>query len=293
MWATDGVVPDETALETASEGPFRQGLPLHLNVRLDEPLVPEDRWDVDVVPPEPAAKEPGWWRGPPGVRRRCRSVRARWSWPATTPARRPAAWPRRRAGRCSRSPRSGSRTGEHAIRCYRLLLGGPLAEEIERVVVFGHPTLSRPVSRLLARADVEVWAAKTRPRPAPAVRRGRHVHAGRGRSTGPHRLVRALARRRRTGRPRPRRAARRRARPHAVRRRGGGRANPPAGGAARRRCFQPDPRPRPDGAALPGRRSPQGARQPWPVRHRRRRVDGGRLRRSVAPPTAASPWWAT
>jgi 2-succinyl-5-enolpyruvyl-6-hydroxy-3-cyclohexene-1-carboxylate synthase len=58
-------------------------------------------------------------------------------------------------------PSSGSRTGEHALRCYRLLLGGPLADEVERVVVLGHPTLSRPVSRLLGRADVEVWAAAT------------------------------------------------------------------------------------------------------------------------------------
>jgi 2-succinyl-5-enolpyruvyl-6-hydroxy-3-cyclohexene-1-carboxylate synthase len=58
-------------------------------------------------------------------------------------------------------PSSGSRTGDHAIRCYRLLLDGPLGQEIERVVVYGHPTLSRPVSRLLARDDVEVWAAPT------------------------------------------------------------------------------------------------------------------------------------
>jgi 2-succinyl-5-enolpyruvyl-6-hydroxy-3-cyclohexene-1-carboxylate synthase len=56
-------------------------------------------------------------------------------------------------------PTSGSRTGDAAIRTYRLLLGGPLADEVERVVVFGHPTLSRPVMRLLARDDVEVLAA--------------------------------------------------------------------------------------------------------------------------------------
>ena len=46
-----------------------------------------------------------------------------------------------------------------------------LAEEIERVVVFGHPTLSRPVSRLLARDDVELvvvsaYAGLDRPRAA-------------------------------------------------------------------------------------------------------------------------------
>jgi 2-succinyl-5-enolpyruvyl-6-hydroxy-3-cyclohexene-1-carboxylate synthase len=31
-----------------------------------------------------------------------------------------------------------------------------MGEEIERVLVFGHPTLSRPISKLLARPDVEV-----------------------------------------------------------------------------------------------------------------------------------------
>jgi 2-succinyl-5-enolpyruvyl-6-hydroxy-3-cyclohexene-1-carboxylate synthase len=43
------------------------------------------------------------------------------------------------------------------ISAYRLLLqASSLAAEIERVLVFGHPTLSRPISRLLARPDVEV-----------------------------------------------------------------------------------------------------------------------------------------
>jgi 2-succinyl-5-enolpyruvyl-6-hydroxy-3-cyclohexene-1-carboxylate synthase len=59
-------------------------------------------------------------------------------------------------------PTSGARTGEHALRCYRLLLDGELGRSIERVVVFGRPTLSRPVSRLLARDDVEVLAAPGR-----------------------------------------------------------------------------------------------------------------------------------
>ncbi len=56
-------------------------------------------------------------------------------------------------------PTSGSRTGANAIRCYRLLLGDPaLAGRVERVVVCGHPTLSRPVTRLVSRSDVEVVA---------------------------------------------------------------------------------------------------------------------------------------
>ena len=56
-------------------------------------------------------------------------------------------------------PTSGSRTGANAIRTYRLLLADEeLAGRIEQVVVYGHPTLSRPVTRLLSRSDVEVVA---------------------------------------------------------------------------------------------------------------------------------------
>lgn len=61
-------------------------------------------------------------------------------------------------------PSSGSRTGANPIRTYRLLLGTELGARIERAVVFGHPTLSRPVSRLLARPDVEVVSVRTRGR---------------------------------------------------------------------------------------------------------------------------------
>jgi len=53
-------------------------------------------------------------------------------------------------------PSSNARHGEAALSAYRLLLSTALAEEIERVVVFGRPTLSRPVSRLLARDDLEL-----------------------------------------------------------------------------------------------------------------------------------------
>ena len=59
-------------------------------------------------------------------------------------------------------PTSGSRTGDAALRTYRLLLGGPLADEVQRVVVLGHPTLSRPVQRLMQRDDVQVLSAPSR-----------------------------------------------------------------------------------------------------------------------------------
>jgi 2-succinyl-5-enolpyruvyl-6-hydroxy-3-cyclohexene-1-carboxylate synthase len=54
-------------------------------------------------------------------------------------------------------PSSNSRFGPNAIGPYRLLLehfGPESAQPIERVVLFGRPTLSRPVAQLLARADV-------------------------------------------------------------------------------------------------------------------------------------------
>ena len=126
--------------------------PVHLNVQLDEPLVPDGRWAPVVEraewpPPSfsaPATTIPAGPRtvvvagddaGPPA-----RVLAQRAGWPLLA------------------EPTSGSRTGENALRCYRLLLDTELGERIERVVVFGHPTLSRPVTRLLGRDDVEVLA---------------------------------------------------------------------------------------------------------------------------------------
>lgn len=54
-------------------------------------------------------------------------------------------------------PSSNARFGPNAVGPYRLLLehfGPESSKPIERVVLFGRPTLSRPVASLLARADV-------------------------------------------------------------------------------------------------------------------------------------------
>lgn len=60
-------------------------------------------------------------------------------------------------------PSSGARTGAAAIRTYRLLLEHhELAAQIERALVFGHPTLSRPVDRLLRTVD-ELVVVTSRP----------------------------------------------------------------------------------------------------------------------------------
>src|SRR3954453_5372864 len=60
-------------------------------------------------------------------------------------------------------PSSGHRAGPNALSTYRLLLDD-LGGEIERVVVSGRPTLSRPVTRLLARRDLEVVRLRDDPR---------------------------------------------------------------------------------------------------------------------------------
>ncbi|WP_292836394.1 2-succinyl-5-enolpyruvyl-6-hydroxy-3-cyclohexene-1-carboxylic-acid synthase [Microbacterium sp.] len=56
---------------------------------------------------------------------------------------------------------SGARYGRQLVHGYRTLLADPeLGGRIERAVVFGHPTLSREVTAVLARPEVEVLAVR-------------------------------------------------------------------------------------------------------------------------------------
>jgi 2-succinyl-5-enolpyruvyl-6-hydroxy-3-cyclohexene-1-carboxylate synthase len=126
--------------------------PVHVNAQLDEPLVPDGRWAPVVEraewpPPSSSARATTIPAGPLTV-----VVAGDDAGPPARVLAQRAGWP------LLAEPTSGSRTGENALRCYRLLLDTELGERIERVVVFGHPTLSRPVTRLLARDDVEVLA---------------------------------------------------------------------------------------------------------------------------------------
>ncbi|GAA2164568.1 2-succinyl-5-enolpyruvyl-6-hydroxy-3-cyclohexene-1-carboxylate synthase [Humibacillus xanthopallidus] len=57
-------------------------------------------------------------------------------------------------------PTSGARIGRQAIRTGRLLLTTALRDEVERVVVIGHPTLSRPVTGMLSDPGLEVLAVR-------------------------------------------------------------------------------------------------------------------------------------
>lgn len=123
--------------------------PSHLNLELDEPLTESTEWTFDVPSPSASLR----FREVPvhelvvgphtvvvagddaGSRARILAERANWPLLA--------------------EPSSGARTGS-ALTSYRLLLGhAPLADRIERVVSFGHPTLSRAVTSLLGR-DVEI-----------------------------------------------------------------------------------------------------------------------------------------
>lgn len=132
--------------------------PVQVNLAFDEPLLPPSG------APEDDLGEPGSW-----------SVQA--SGPAGEPVLLPAG-PRsvvlvgdaapsmgERAVRVAAGgrapllaePSSNARRGPDAVGAYRLLLGkDDLGGRVQRVVVFGHPTLSRPVTRLLRRSDVEV-----------------------------------------------------------------------------------------------------------------------------------------
>jgi len=126
--------------------------PIHLNVQLDDPLVPDDRWTPEVNPPRGTSARAGV--EPHSIPSGPRTVVVAGD-DAGPPARQlaeQAGWP------LFAEPTSGARTGANALRCYRLLLDTDLGRSVERVVVLGHPTLSRPVTRLLTRDDVEVLA---------------------------------------------------------------------------------------------------------------------------------------
>lgn len=138
--------------------------PVHLNVQLAEPFTPDTDggWTTPVegrphgspwiTPPDPPAAQVEQL----GRDRRTVVVAGDDAGPPARVLAEAGGWP------ILAEPSSGARTGDNAIRTYRLLLADKsLAGQVERVVVCGHPTLSRPVARLLSRDDVEVVAVDT------------------------------------------------------------------------------------------------------------------------------------
>jgi 2-succinyl-5-enolpyruvyl-6-hydroxy-3-cyclohexene-1-carboxylate synthase len=128
--------------------------PAHLNLELDEPLVEPVDWGF-----QPTAAAVTAWSMAGAETRPTTSLPLG---PRTVvvagdearqPARilaRDARWP------LLAEPSSGSRNGEALVAYRQLLAHSPLAEQIERVVSFGHATLTRPVARLLARTDIPI-----------------------------------------------------------------------------------------------------------------------------------------
>jgi len=150
------------ALDAAATGP------VHLNLSFRAPLVP-------VPPPTPLPPSAADTPEPGGV---SRAVSQRSGDPLAAGPRtvvvagdqaghgvralaEAAGWP------LLAEPSSGARGGPNAMATYRLLLDH-LADDVARVVVAGRPTLSRAVTGLLAREDVEVLRLGNDPR-TPAV----------------------------------------------------------------------------------------------------------------------------
>ncbi len=159
----DVPVGDTGAAVHAVQAGVRRRGPTHVNLQFSEPLLPEpgplltalagepapvaragDRWQQQgaheaVVLPSgpPTVVVAGDDAGPPA-----RFLAEHGNWPLLA------------------EPTSGARTGTHALRTARLLVTGRLGSDIERVVVTGHPTLSRPVTQLLSRSDLEVISVR-------------------------------------------------------------------------------------------------------------------------------------
>ena len=162
-----GTITDETNNHLAKNAAPHPPGPVHLNIAFRDPLVPASRPAIESV-----AKAGAEYEADRATRRDAELVR-----PAGTPAS--AGSPAHQgsgshtvvvAGHDATAlaavfaahldlplfaePSSNARFGSSAIAPYRLLLD-LLGRQITKVVVFGRPTLSRPVAALLSRADVE------------------------------------------------------------------------------------------------------------------------------------------
>ena len=127
---------------------------MHLNVALREPLVPDgdETWREPLDPADGPAIAPG--RQDDALVNlttggRTVVVAGDQALPDARSLAEAGGWP------LLAEPSSGHRAGPNALATYRLLLDH-LGADIERVVVAGRPTLSRQVTRLLARTDLEV-----------------------------------------------------------------------------------------------------------------------------------------
>ena len=140
--------------------------PAQLNLQFRDPLVPEadslidaQGWTRQLVPGNwstPATGNPTRWGAAPGSPRRTVVLAGHGAGIQAQHFARTLGLP------LLAEPSSNARFSAHALGHYRLLLA-VAAEHIERVVLFGRPTLSRPVARLLA--DRDITSASWQPGP--------------------------------------------------------------------------------------------------------------------------------
>lgn len=139
--------------------PTGQAGPAHINVSFRDPLTPEGgsahSADEAVVPVDPAlipaaAPQPASWGDV--IDEDAASVIIA----ADGASADASLWARGAKCPILAEPSSGLAWDEFRVPFQQTLLSSPLADEIEQVIVTGRPTLSRPVSALLARPDVRV-----------------------------------------------------------------------------------------------------------------------------------------
>jgi 2-succinyl-5-enolpyruvyl-6-hydroxy-3-cyclohexene-1-carboxylate synthase len=160
--------------------------PVHLNLGLREPLLPDDvdpaldgawagrpddaPWTTAGPPPRARPEPPGTARtlvvvgdAPVALGRAAAALADVCQWPVVA------------------EPSSGAWGSDGALRGGAVLLGVPAwlaAHRPERVLVVGRPTLSRPVAALLADPDLRVETVAATPRWADAARASGHVSVG-------------------------------------------------------------------------------------------------------------------
>ncbi|QRZ62006.1 2-succinyl-5-enolpyruvyl-6-hydroxy-3-cyclohexene-1-carboxylic-acid synthase [Rothia sp. ZJ932] len=145
--------------------------PVHINCAFDVPLVPDDeiaqvlpRWAetlVDLTPsPLPVRETAGGWvvgeKLPPQSYKTVVIAGAN----AGDIAQKFA---QKLGLPLLAEPSSGARFSPNAVRAYPQVVAGHLGAQIEKVVLFGHPTLTRPITALLANSAVEVARYEAQP----------------------------------------------------------------------------------------------------------------------------------